>query len=69
MELHVIRTHIMMYMILLIISIVVNKWLFSIIFVALIVLLTLSGCKVNNYINKIKHEYRDKKEELISSDN
>ena len=69
MELHVIRTHIMMYMILLIISIVVNKWLFSIIFVALIVLFTLSGRKVNNYINKIKHEYRDKKEELISSDN
>ena len=61
-ELHVIRTHIIMCIILSIVAIIVKKWFFLIAFIPLIVLFLFSCYKTNAVMDKIKNNYLDSKE-------
>ena len=53
-ELHAIRTHIIMYFILSVVAIIVKKWLFLIAFIPLIALFVFSCYKTNYVMDKIK---------------
>ena len=57
-ELHVVRTHIVMYLILGVVAAVVKKWIVAIAFFALIVVFVFSGRRTNNFMNKIKDGYK-----------
>lgn len=62
-ELNLMRSHIMMCLLLLVISLSMKKWMWSGVFVLLIVVFTLSGKKHNTKINIIRKEAAERKEE------
>ena len=61
-ELNLMRSHIMMYLILLILSLLMGEWLWSVIFVLLIVIFTFGGKKHNTKINIIRKQAFERKE-------
>ena len=62
-ELVLSRSHIFMYLLLTIISFACCKWIFGVVFVAIILLFIISGRKHNQRINKIRKDYAARKEE------
>lgn len=61
-ELVLSRSHIFMYLLLAIVSIACCKWIFGVVFVAIILLFIISGRKHNQRINKIRKDYALRKE-------
>lgn len=61
-ELHVTRTHIVMYLIFFIISLFLKKWFFAMGFFAVSVIFIFAGRRTNNFMNKIKKGYMTKEE-------
>lgn len=61
-ELNLMRSHIMMCLLLLIISLIVAKWWFCLVFVALSVIFIFGGQKHNAKINIIREEYLEQKQ-------
>ena len=55
-ELNLMRSHIMMYFLLLVISFILGEWILSVIFVALIIVFTFGGKKHNTKINTIRKQ-------------
>ena len=56
-ELHVTRTHIVMYLILFGVSMFLRKWFVGIVFLAIAILLLFAGKITNSFMNKIKSDY------------
>lgn len=56
-ELHVVRTHIIMYLILGIVAAIMNNWIVAISLAVLVVVFVLAGCRINSLMNKIKKDY------------
>lgn len=61
-ELNLMRSHIMMCLLLLVISLIMGEWVWSGIFVLLIVVFTLGGKKHNTKINVIREQAVERKE-------
>ncbi|MGN0653577.1 MAG: hypothetical protein ACI4KD_01510 [Oscillospiraceae bacterium] len=57
-ELHVTRTHIIMYLILCIVSLFFKKWILSAIFLIIGIILLFAGRRTNHFMNRIKEDYR-----------
>lgn len=57
-ELHVTRTHIIMYLILFGVSVFLKKWYIGFVFFAIAILLLFAGKITNSFMNKIKSDYK-----------
>lgn len=61
-DLVLMRSHIMMYFILMLVSFVRLNWLAGIMFLALVIIFTFGGKKHNAKINRIREDYKKQKE-------
>ena len=57
-ELHVTRTHIIMYLILSIISLFFKKWILLVVFLSIAAIFLFAGRRTNHFMNKIKEDYK-----------
>ncbi len=57
-ELHVTRTHIIMYLILSIVSVFFKKWILLVIFLLIAVMFLFAGRRTNHFMNRIKKDYK-----------
>lgn len=57
-ELHVTRTHIIMYLILFVISLFFKKWILSAVFLLIAVIFLFAGRRTNYFMNRIKEDYK-----------
>ena len=60
-ELHVVRTHIIMYLILGIVSAITKNWIATIALLLLVVMFVFAGRRTNSFMNKIKKDYQETK--------
>lgn len=56
-ELHVVRTHILMYFLLAILALIMKKWIPFVIFIVFVVMFIFAGKRTNKFMNKIKEDY------------